>query len=66
MGEHGQAALAYKKAVEANEGLLPAWKGLVELHSATQESEPLIEALERLVGHSMPSIDNPSCSISHI
>lgn len=49
MGEHAQSALAYKKATELNEKLLPAWKGLVELHSSTLDNNGLTEALEHLV-----------------
>ena len=47
--EHGQSELAYRKATEINSALPPAWKGLVELHSATQEDAQLIDALVHLV-----------------
>ena len=47
--EHGQSELAYRKATELNSALPPAWKGLVELHLATQEDARLIDALVHLV-----------------
>lgn len=49
LGEHGQAALAYKKATELNPDAQSAWKGLVELYTSTNNSGDLLDALEHLV-----------------
>ena len=47
--EHEQAALAYTHATDLNEGALPAWKGLAELHTATGDSAKAATVYERLV-----------------
>lgn len=49
MKEPNQSALAYQKAAEVDAALLPAWKGLAELHSSTGNDEQLASALQRLV-----------------
>ena len=47
--EYAQAGMAYRKATELNVEAQPAWKGLVELYTSTQEAEKLVDALENLV-----------------
>jgi tetratricopeptide (TPR) repeat protein len=49
LGEHDQADLAYRKALEVNSDAAPAWKGLAELHTATGNSEKAAEAYLHLV-----------------
>lgn len=53
MEEYAQAALAYKKATELKAEAQPAWKGLVELYTKTQEGDSLVDSLEHLVSHSL-------------
>ncbi|KAK9814136.1 hypothetical protein WJX72_001132 [[Myrmecia] bisecta] len=49
LGEHGQADLAYRKAIEVDAVRPAAWKGLAELHKATKDTNQLVEAYEHLV-----------------
>jgi len=50
LGEPGQSELAYGKATVVRDSMVPAWKGLVELHTAQNDDAKLLPALERLVG----------------
>jgi len=56
LGELDQAALAYTRATEITDGALPAWKGLVEVHTAAGDdakAAPAYECLVRSV-HALP------------
>ena len=49
MRELEQSGMAYEKATEINARLLPAWKGLAELHSTSGDGDRLTNALQHLV-----------------
>lgn len=49
MKEYEQADLAYRKALDVDRQVLEAWKGLAELHSATQDHGRALEACQVLV-----------------
>lgn len=56
LGEQEQAVLAYTRATDINESALPAWKGLVEVFSATGDAAKAAPAYTRLVCKRAPAV----------
>ena len=56
LGEQEQAALAYTRATDIKGSALPAWKGLVEVFSATGEAAKAVPAYTRLVCKQAPAL----------
>lgn len=56
LGEQEQAVLAYTRATDISESALPAWKGLVEVFSATGDAAKAVPAYTRLVCKRAPAV----------
>lgn len=58
LAETAQAETAYKKAIELNPEFLPAWHGLAEVYSSTDNVEELVGTNEMLL--KLTAVDSPN------